>query len=191
MDQQPYLRKTVTQRLRGFLDQTGGSSPVWATADEVIGRLWATLRARRADPAFWREFTALVEDLRHDATRDPRVGLADPSAELLGRARVEDLVAELQAALTPARDSGARRVAARARTSARPPPPPPARHEACKKIPSDTAGTEAESQRRFRPWFPRRGVEPDWRVGGAQDRLAVPTQRADDPLPSPVIRRPK
>ncbi|MBI5486570.1 MAG: hypothetical protein HY905_04485 [Deltaproteobacteria bacterium] len=99
MHEGPYLRPTVTQRLRGFLGHAGEPMPAWATLDDVLDALWVALHARRDDPAFWRAFAPLVDELRADAARDPRTGLADPSAELLGRARVEDLVAELQRAL--------------------------------------------------------------------------------------------
>ncbi|MBI5489370.1 MAG: hypothetical protein HY905_18705 [Deltaproteobacteria bacterium] len=99
MQNEPYLRPTVTQRLRGFLRQAGEPLPAWATLDDVMDELWAALHAWRDDPAFWQGFGGLVAELRADAARDPRIGLADPSAELLGRARVEDLVTELQRAL--------------------------------------------------------------------------------------------
>ena len=186
MDQQPYLRKTVTQRLRGFLEQTGGTPPVWATADEVIDRLWLTLRARRSDPAFWREFAALVEDLRADAAREAGVGLADPSAELLGRARVEDLVAELQAALDASPETPGRGGSRRARP-----------HlsaalaaclfllgtAACKKSPSDTAGTEAESPvpaPTLASYVEESGLDPEEKVDLQECLAQLPTQRTDD-----------
>ncbi|MBI5500335.1 MAG: hypothetical protein HY907_08835 [Deltaproteobacteria bacterium] len=89
----------MTQRLRAFLDDAGAGLPAWATVEDVTDRLWTTLRARRADTAFWRELPGLIAALRSGAARDARTGLADPSAELLGRSRVEDLIAELRRAL--------------------------------------------------------------------------------------------
>jgi hypothetical protein len=99
MNEQGFLRPTVTQRLRTFLDDEGKKVVAWTTIDQVLDALWATLHARRDDPGFWRRFESLIEDLRVDAARDSAGGLAHPSAELLSGARICDLLHELRGAL--------------------------------------------------------------------------------------------
>jgi hypothetical protein len=99
MNEHGFLRPTVTQRLRTFLDDEGKKIVAWTTIDQVLDALWATLHARRDDPGLWRRFESLVEELQADAVRNSADGLAHPAAELLGGARIRELLHELRGAL--------------------------------------------------------------------------------------------
>jgi len=99
MNEQGFLRPTVTQRLRTFLDDEGKKVVAWTTIDQVLDALWVTLHARRDDPGFWRRFESLIEELQVDAARDSADGRAHPSAELLSGARIRELLHELRSAL--------------------------------------------------------------------------------------------
>jgi hypothetical protein len=101
--QQPYLRPTITQRVRSFLEASGDVPPVWATPDQVLDTLWRRCTVRRGDAAFWREFEALLAAIQIDAAA-PGDDFAAPDAELLG-ARAADLAAELRGALRTGKDA--------------------------------------------------------------------------------------
>ena len=102
MNERGFLRPTVTQRLRTFLDDEGKKVVAWTTIDQVLDALWATLHARRDDPGLWRRFESLVGELQADAARDSVDGLAHPSAELVSGARIGELLHELRGALPSA-----------------------------------------------------------------------------------------
>ena len=95
---EPYLRPTVTQRMRDFLGR-GAAPPPWSTFDELQDRVSAEMLRRRSDPTFWEEAAALVERIRADALRDPSAGLPTAQAEILSRREIVGVVAELRDAL--------------------------------------------------------------------------------------------
>jgi len=106
MTASPYLRPTVTQRIRRFLDDVGEKVPPWTDVDGTMDALWGILQARQDDPRFWARLEALVESLRRDVEAGRRSGLPDAHAEILDEKRVGDLMARLrQAVRRSARDA--------------------------------------------------------------------------------------
>jgi len=99
MTASPYLRPTVTQRVRLFLDDVGEKVPPWTDVDGTMDALWGILQARQDDPRFWARLEALVESLRRDVEAGRRSGLPDAQAEILDEKRVGDLVARLRQAV--------------------------------------------------------------------------------------------
>lgn len=97
----PHLRPTALQQMRGFLAQFGAELPPWSSSDEVMDLLAALLNDHRDDDAFFARLTPFLEELRDNAARG-LVGLPARDAELLSRATVDSLVAELREGLTKA-----------------------------------------------------------------------------------------
>lgn len=94
----PYLRPTLTQRVRAFLDAYDPIEP-WSTWTDALDRLHALLIARRDDSGFWADLQALADDLQNDIQRGRCEGLPAPEAELLSEAHVASVLTELRDAL--------------------------------------------------------------------------------------------
>jgi hypothetical protein len=54
------IAPTVTHRVRGFLFRHGVAVRPWSRLDEVYEALYALMRARKDDPAFWPELESLL-----------------------------------------------------------------------------------------------------------------------------------
>jgi len=108
MDAIPYLRPTVAQQMRTFLERNDVPCPPWSSLDELLDRLGGVMHRRGHDPAFWADASSLVEGLRADALRDPGAGLPTAQAELLSGRELDGVVAELRAALRDAPGVGER-----------------------------------------------------------------------------------
>lgn len=100
----PYLRPTLTQRVRSFLDAFDPIKP-WSTWTDALDRLHALMIARRDDAAFWAGLQALADQLQHDILRGRVDGLPAPEAEILSDADVAAVMAELRDALETSRPS--------------------------------------------------------------------------------------
>lgn len=92
----PYLRPTVTQRMRHFLQNMDEKVPPWNGFEDVMDRLWEILHRRRNDPAFWAGLEELIDCIGRDLSRGRSRGLPDPRAEILADSRIDDLVRELR-----------------------------------------------------------------------------------------------
>jgi hypothetical protein len=99
MNEQAYLRPTVTQKIRGFFDQAGEKVPPWTSFDEVMDSLWSMLYSRRDDEAFWKSFENLITSISGDLYKGHLDGLPDPQAEILSEEKTGKLLDELQAAV--------------------------------------------------------------------------------------------
>jgi hypothetical protein len=97
------LQPTVTQRVRAFLDAEGARLAPWATLDDTYARLYALLAERRDDPGFWAPLGKLMGALAAEAAATSSASVA----ELLGRAEIERLTAELRRALPGRSPDGA------------------------------------------------------------------------------------
>jgi hypothetical protein len=86
---------TITQKLRLFLARSGQAVAPWSSGDEVMDRLYGLLYDRREQDGLWHDLAALLDSLQSEA----RGMLASPEAEILPRARVDSLVAELRRAM--------------------------------------------------------------------------------------------
>ncbi len=94
------LEPTVTQQVRGFLEQQGVDVKPWTGLDETYCELYALLNRRRDDADFWPPLADLLQQVIRGAVDPDRPGrLPAPQAELLASWDVEQLVDELRAAL--------------------------------------------------------------------------------------------
>ena len=91
---------TSLHHVRDFLLTQGDATPQWSTGAEAVDALYALLRERRDDEAFWSELAGLLERLEDSRVRPDLIRGAD----VLGGAAVGQLLAELRAAL-PAADA--------------------------------------------------------------------------------------
>ncbi len=93
-----YIRPTVTQRVRAFLNRHGARVRPWCGLDEVYGELYALLDRHRDDPLFWPPLAELVRSIV-DAATTSRGQQGAPRAELLASWDVDELVRRLRQAL--------------------------------------------------------------------------------------------
>jgi len=100
------LQPTVTQRVRAFLAAEGARLEPWTSLDETYARLYTLLAARRDDPGFWAPLERLLGEVAAEAAGlfGPS-GAVAPVAELLGRAEIERLTADLRRALPDGREA--------------------------------------------------------------------------------------
>jgi hypothetical protein len=101
MEPSPFLRPTALQQMRGFLAESGATLPPWSGSGEVMDELVSLLYARRDDGAFFARLTPFLEDLRATAAQGES-GLPARDAEVLSRATVESMVADLRERLRSA-----------------------------------------------------------------------------------------
>ena len=101
MEPTPFLRPTALQQMRGFLTESGAPLPPWSSSDQVMDELAELLHTHCDDGAFFARLTPFLEELRASAARG-EAGLPARDAELLSRATVESMVAELRAQLRKA-----------------------------------------------------------------------------------------
>jgi len=93
------LGLNTVQRLRRFLADNGMPQRPWTGASEVLGELEALLAARAEDPAFWVPLKKLLTALQAHARSLDCPYLPCPEAEILKAACLDDVIADLQAAL--------------------------------------------------------------------------------------------
>jgi hypothetical protein len=106
------LQPTVTQRVRAFLAAEGARLEPWTSLDETYARLYSLLAARRDDPGFWAPLERLLGEVAAEAAGLFGPSGATPVAELLGRAEIERLTADLRRALPDGREpAGAKSLA--------------------------------------------------------------------------------
>jgi hypothetical protein len=91
-----YLRPTAIQKIRAFFDETGQRVPPWASYDELLDGLWATLYERRGEKKFWDDRAVLLASLDGGNAGG---GLPCPEAELLGGEKADAILRELRSAL--------------------------------------------------------------------------------------------
>jgi len=103
------LQPTVTQRVRAFLAAEGAQLDPWTTLDETYARLYSLLAARRDDPGFWAPLERLLGEVAAEAAMFASPSGAAPVAELLGRADIERLTADLKRALPAGREAASAR----------------------------------------------------------------------------------
>jgi hypothetical protein len=93
------LGLNTVQQVRHFLAQNGVPQKPWTGASEVLGALEGLLAARAEDPAFWVPLKALLEQLQAHARSMDCPYLPCPEAEILKAARLDEVIADLKAAL--------------------------------------------------------------------------------------------
>ena len=81
---QPMIRRTVTQKVRTFLEAQGIALRPWSGLDETYGELHELLSRRRDDPSFWGPLSQLMQAILDDVTH-PRAAqrVTAAQAELL------------------------------------------------------------------------------------------------------------
>ena len=94
------IQPTVTQQVRAFLGSQGAAVQAWSGLDETYAELYALLNRRRDDPTFWEPVRELLQEIVASSTDPDRPDrLPAAQAELLATWDVDQLVAELRAAL--------------------------------------------------------------------------------------------
>jgi hypothetical protein len=94
-----FLGLNTVQQVRHFLAANGLPQKPWKGATEVLGALEGLLAARAEDPAFWVPLRALLGQLQAHARSMDCPYLPCPEAEILKAARLDEVIADLKAAL--------------------------------------------------------------------------------------------
>lgn len=89
------MELTVTQKIRSFLARSGQAVVPWSSVEEVMDRLYGLLYERRENEGVWHDLSGLLDSLQSAA----RGMLPAPEAEILSRAKVDELTVELRRAV--------------------------------------------------------------------------------------------
>jgi hypothetical protein len=93
------LGLNTVQQVRRFLADQGLPQEPWSGASEVLGALERLMAARAEDPAFWVPLKGLLESLQAHARSMDCPYLPCPEAEILKAACLDEVIADLKAAL--------------------------------------------------------------------------------------------